>query len=160
MDLMDQIHEVAHSYPGGVEALAARMDRKPDTLRKKVLPTNDTHDLTVKELRTIVDYVDTDKIAMAFAHERGLMCIKKPDFHGLSDQAILDLFLKLQKEQGDWAKEISKAMESGDIDWCEMQKIQKEYNEFIVVAAEIMSRLQVYMATSEENRFRKLQAAK
>jgi len=152
---MDQIHEAAHSYPGGVEALAARMDRKPDTLRKKVLPTNDTHDLTVKELRTIVDYVDTDKIAIAFANERGLMCIEKPNFEGLSDQAILDLFLKLQKEQGDWAKEISKAMESGDIDWHEMEKIQKEYSEFVVAGAEIMSRLQAYMATSEEDRFRR-----
>ena len=160
MNLMDQIHEVAHSYPGGVEALAARMDKKADTLRKKVLPTNDTHDLTVKELRTIIDYVDTDKIAQAFANERGLICIKKPDFEGLSDQALLDLFLKLQKEQGDWAKEIRKSMESGDIDWGEMQRIQKEYNEFIVVAAEIMNRLQAFMATSEENRFRKLQAVK
>jgi len=160
MDLLDQIHEVAHSYPGGVEALAARMGRKPDTLRKKVLPTNDTHDLTVKELRTIVDYVDTDKIAIAFAHERGKICIEKPDFTGLSDAAILDLFLKLQKEQGDWAREISKSMESGDIDWGEMQKIQKEYNEYIAVGAEIMSRLQAFMATSEEHSFKKLQAVK
>ncbi len=160
MDLMDEIHKAAHSYPGGVEALARRMDKLPDTLRKKVLPTNSTHDLTVKELRTIVDFVDTDKIAQAFANDRGLMCIEKPDFEGLSDSAILDLFLKLQKEQGEWANKISESLVDGKITWNELEEIQKEYNEFVVAGAEIMSRLQAYMATSEEDRCRKLKAVK
>jgi hypothetical protein len=86
MNTIDVIHDVAHSYPGGVEALAARMGKSGDTLRKKVLPTNDTHQLTVKELRKIVDYCDTDRVAQAFADDRGLMCIKKPDFEALSDK--------------------------------------------------------------------------
>lgn len=152
MDIIDVIHEVAHEYPGGVVALAARMDRSADTLRKKVLPTNDTHDLTVKELRKIVAYCDTDKIAKAFAEDRGLMCIKKPDFEALSDKEILDLFLDLQAQQGEWAREISKAMSSGDIDFDEMTRIRKEYDEFVVAAAEVMSRLQCFMAVSEERK--------
>lgn len=152
MDLMDQIHEIAHGYPGGVEALAARMGKNPGTMRKKLLPNEDTHDLTVKELRKIVDYCDTDRIAQAFADERGLMCIKKPDFESLSDKEILDLFLDLQAKQGEWAREISKSMENGDIDWNELVAIRKEYDEFITAAAEVMNRLECFMALSEETK--------
>lgn len=149
---MDQIHEIAHGYPGGVEALAARMGKNPGTMRKKLLPNEDTHDLTVKELRKIVDYCDTDRIAQAFADERGLMCIKKPDFESLSDKEILDLFLDLQAKQGEWAREISKSMENGDINWNELVAIRKEYDEFITAAAEVMNRLQSFMAVSEERK--------
>lgn len=152
MNTIDVIHDVAHSYPGGVEALAARMGKSGDTLRKKVLPTNDTHELTVKELRKIVDYCDTDRVAQAFADDRGLMCIKKPDFEALSDKEILDLFLDLAAQQGEWAREISKAMSNGEIDWDELVKIRKEYDEFITASAEVMNRLECFMAVSEETK--------
>lgn len=152
MDLMDEIHEIAHGYPGGVEALAARMGKNPGTMRKKLLPNEDTHDLTVKELRKIVDYCDTDKIAQAFAADRGLICIKMPEFDQLSDKEILDLFLDLQAKQGEWAREISKAMQNGEIDWDELMSIRKEYEKFITAAAEVMNRLQSFMAVSEEHK--------
>lgn len=151
-DLIDIIHDVAHDYPGGVVALAARMGKSADTLRKKVLPSNDTHELTVKELRKIVDYCDTNRIAQAFAADRSLVCISMPDFGALSDKEILDLFLDLQAQQGEWAHEISKAMENGEIDWDELVSIRKEYNEFIAAAAEVMNRLECFMAVSEERK--------
>lgn len=153
MDLFDTIHEVAHSYPGGVEALALRMGKNPGTLRKKLLPNVDTHELTVQELRTMVAFTDTDKIAQAFAADRGLMCISMPDFDGLSDTEILDLFLDLQAQQGNWANEIRKAMSNGEIDFDEMAGIRKEYNEFIVAAAKVMNRLECFMAVSEEIKY-------
>lgn len=98
MDMFDTIHEIAHGYPGGIEALALRMGKNPGTLRKKLLPNVDTHELTVKELRTMVDFTDTDRIAQSFAADRGLMCISMPDFEALSDKEILDLFLDLQAQ--------------------------------------------------------------
>lgn len=156
MDLHDVIHEVAHSYPGGVEALAHRMGKNPGTLRKKLLITQESHELTVKELRTIVDYTDTDRIAQAFAADRGLMCISMPDYESLSDKEILDLFLDLQAQQGKWARAISKAMENGEIDWDEFAVIQDEYNKFVVAGAEVMNRLRSFMAVPEETNSRKV----
>ncbi|MBA3756505.1 MAG: hypothetical protein H0X02_09865 [Nitrosomonas sp.] len=152
MDLFDIIHEEAHAYPGGVEALARRMGRNPGTLRKKLLPNKDTHDLTVKELRQMVAYCKTDRVARGFADDRELMCISKPNYSGLSDQAILDLFLRLQREQGEWAEEIREAIHNGEVDWDELMRIRKEFNGFIVAASEIMSRLESYMGVSEEKR--------
>ncbi|SNX59747.1 hypothetical protein SAMN06296273_1182 [Nitrosomonas ureae] len=152
MNTLDVIHDVAHGYPGGVEALAARMGKSADTLRKKVLPTNDTHDLTVKELRKIEDYCNTDRIADAFANDRGLMCIKKPDFENISDKAFMDLFLDIQKKQGQWASVISESMESGDIDWDEFLRIKEQAYKYIAAILEATARLGSSMALSEENK--------
>jgi uncharacterized membrane protein YheB (UPF0754 family) len=153
MDTIDVIHEVAHGYPGGVEALADRMRKCGDTLRKKVLPTNNTHELTVKELRLIVDYCNTDKIAEAFANDCGLMCIKKPDFENVSDKAFMDLFLDIQKKQGEWAREISESMESGDIDYDEFLRIKDQAYKYIAAILEATGRLGSSMALSEVNKF-------
>lgn len=73
MDMFDTIHEVAHEYPGGVEALAARMGKNAGTMRKKLLPNETSHELTVKELRQIVAFSNTDRIAQSFAEDRGLL---------------------------------------------------------------------------------------
>lgn len=152
MEMMDTIHDVAKTYPGGIEALAHRMGKNSGTLRKKLLPNVDTHELTVNELRTIVDFADTDRIAQAFAADRGLMCVSMPDFDALSDKEILDLFLDLQAQQGKWAREISKAMENGEIDWCEFQSIQNEYLRYVVAGAEVMARLRAFMGKTEETK--------
>jgi len=81
-----------------------------------------------------------------------LMCIKKPNFEGLSDKEILDLFLDLQAKQGEWARSISKALDHGAISWDELRSIKSEYNRFIVAAAEVMSRIECYMAVTEERK--------
>ena len=112
----------------------------------------DTHHVYAHELDLIATIADTDEIAKYFADQRGLMCIKKPDFEGISDKAILELFLELQSQQGEWSAEIKRAMDSGDIDWNEMARIRKEYNEFITASAEVMNRLECFMAVSEETK--------
>lgn len=131
------------------------MGKNSGTLRKKLLQNVDTHELTVKELRTLVDFADTDKIAQSFAADRGLMCISMPDYDGLSDKEILDLHLELLAQQGEWAREISKAMSNGEIDWDELVSIRKEYTEFITAAAEVMNRLESFMGKTEETRARR-----
>lgn len=78
-----------------------------------------------------------------------------PDYDGLSDKALLDLFLDLQAKQGQWSREIAKAMENGEIDWDELAVIQGEYNKFVVAGAEVMNRLRSFMAVTEETNSRK-----
>jgi len=80
------------------------------------------------------------------------MCIKKPDFDGISDAALLDLFLTLQSQQGEWANEIKEAMSSGDVDFDQVVSIKKKHTQFLVASAEIMSRIECFMAASEERR--------
>ncbi len=158
MSIKTLIFRIAKDY--GIGRMAEDLGLNPSTFKNKVNIHMDSHNVYAQELELIADIADTDEVAKYFAEQRGLMCIKKPDFEGLSDSAILDLFLALQKEQGEWANKISESLVDGKITWNELEDIQKEYNEFVVAGAEIMSRLQAYMAVSEESTARKLQAVK
>lgn len=150
MSINNLIFRIAKEY--GITALGEELGINPNTFKNKVNPNLDTHNIYAHELDLIATIADTDEIAKYFADQRGLMCINKPDFGALSDKEILDLFLDLQAQQGEWAREISKAMENGEIDFDEMARIRKEYNEFIVAAAEVMNRLECFMAVSEERK--------
>jgi len=144
----------------GITKLGEELGINQNTFKNKINPNMDTHHIYPEEIDLIATIVNTDEIAQYFAEQRGLMCIKKPDFEGLSDSSILDLFLTLQKEQGAWAKRIGDALSDGEIYWDELHDIRKEYDAFILAAAEIMSRLEAYMGTSEQNKARKLVAGK
>lgn len=150
MSINNLIFRIAKDY--GITALGEAVGINQNTFKNKVNPNLDTHHVYAHELDLIATIADTDEIAKYFADQRGLMCIKKPDFDALSDKEILDLFLDLQAGQGEWAREISYAMASGDIDWDEMVRIHRKYNEFIAASAEVMSRLECFMAVSEETK--------
>lgn len=157
MNVLSTIYNLVHTFKGdegnGAEGVAKALGyNSTETFRKKVNPNIDTHNLNVRELITLIDFLDTDEVAKSFAEQRSLICIEKPIYEGFSDQAILDLFLKLQKEIGEMSAEVSKSLSDGSITWDEFQRIDKEYNDFITAAAEIMSRLRSYMAVSEENK--------
>lgn len=151
-DIKDLIYKVSHDY--GLRKMAAHLGRSYNVVKNKVDPNCVSHHTYAHEIDLIAAAADTNAFAEYFADQRGLMCVSKPDFEGVSDQAILELFLKLQKEQGDWSEKISDALSDGGVTWDELITIRKEYNDFTAVAAEIMSRLEVYMAATEERESR------
>ncbi|PSJ16902.1 phage regulatory CII family protein [Nitrosomonas supralitoralis] len=150
MSINNLVFRIAKKY--GVTALGESLGINTNTFKNKVNPNIDTHHVYAHELDLIATIADTDEIAQYFAEERGLMCIKKPNYEGLSDTAILSLHLKLSEKQGLWARSVSSAIENGSISWDELEEIKSGYNEFAVAAAEIMCRLECYMAVTEEKR--------
>jgi hypothetical protein len=54
MNLDIAIYEAAHSYPGGLGALAKAMEMKYDSLKHKVLPTYPTKHLSPTELTMLI----------------------------------------------------------------------------------------------------------
>ena len=138
----DTIYRVAHGYPGGIPALAARMGMNPGVLQNKVNPNCSTHKTSAEEAAVIADVTDADDIARAFAARRHMICVHLAQFDDISDQALLDLFLTLEKEQGNWSETIQKALADGTIYADEFAKIKKEFDEYCAAGAEVMSRLQ------------------
>lgn len=149
-NILDTIYRVAHNYPGGVNALAARMGQSKWVLQNKINPNCDTHFVRAEEAAQIADLADSDEIAKAYAARRGLICVHGPQYDGLSDQALLDLFLEMEKQKGEWAYECKQALEDGRIDAREFERIQKEYQEFVTASAEVMSRLESIVQASKK----------
>ena len=152
VDIRKLIHRISHAYAGGLRQLSSDMDINYNTLRSKANHAIETHYFSGEELALLADLSDTNEIAKFFADRRGLMCIQKPDYDGLSDAALLDLFLSIQKEQGEWASEISKALENGEIEEDEIRRIREAYEEFVVAGSEVMNRLETYAEASKQRK--------
>jgi hypothetical protein len=121
--------------------MAARMGVSKHVLQNKVNPNCTTHHTTDEELEEIQTFADTDEIAKEFAAQRRLICIPMPSYEGVSDSALLDLFLALEKEKGDWSQALQEALADGGIDPLEFEHIDEQFREYCAAGAEVMSRL-------------------
>lgn len=65
MSVADALYTAARRYPGGIEALAARMGKSPNVLRSKLKPDVDTHHLTLEETMQIIELLDVTVPAAA-----------------------------------------------------------------------------------------------
>ena len=150
MSIDNLIFRIAQRY--GITALGEDLGVKPNTFKNKVNPNLDTHHIYAHELDLIATIADTDEIAKYFAEQRGLMCIKKPDFDGLSDEAIYDLSLTVQERNGEYAKVVKILMSDGEIDFEESALIRKKYRELLAAQAEHQNKLDSFMAVCEETK--------
>ena len=76
LDVLDAAYHTAHSFPGGVPALAQRMGVASGTLAKKVGLNVDTHHLNLKEAVTMQEVTGDASILQAMAEALGYTCIR------------------------------------------------------------------------------------
>jgi len=151
MSIKDLAYRIAHRYPGGVPALAVRMNMSKHVLQNKVNTRCETHRLTAEELDMMTDFADTNETAQYFCAKRNMVAIHLPEFDSVSDRELLDLFLALDKAKGEWAQSVSKALADGMIDPGEFERIDREFREYCGAAAEVMSRLKFMVQERRHN---------
>jgi len=144
------IYRLALKYPGGMRQLAEDLGRNYNVLTNKLNPNVATHHVYIEELDVLVAFLDTDEVAKYFAAQRNMFCVKSPGFDGLSDGALLDLFISLESEKAQWLEKMKDALQDGNISTAEAGEIEREYGEFISAAAEMMARIRLYAQASEE----------
>lgn len=125
MCLRDTVYHLAHDYPGGVPALAARMGKNATVLMHKLNPNNDTHHLTAHELDAIDDLTATRSIADYFAHKHGCFLVEIQQFDGLKESALIDAFLSVSRSWGEHCAEFQAAISDGKIDEREFKRLKK-----------------------------------
>ncbi|MCF8156428.1 MAG: hypothetical protein K9K35_10520 [Rhodoferax sp.] len=76
LDVLDAAYHTAHSYPGGVPALAQRMKVNADTLMKKVSVNVESHHLTLKEAVSMQEVTGNVAVLQAMAHALGYVCVR------------------------------------------------------------------------------------
>lgn len=155
MSMKDIIYSEVHQYKGGCDAVALRMrgmgfpKMSGDTLQKKVSTTCDTHHLRVDEMEVLQEILDTDKFAIGLAKQRFMVCVPVAQFAGVSDQELLDLVFKSEQQRGEWAFACREALEDGRIDLRELERIEKEYLEYVAADAELIARLKSMVNPAE-----------
>ncbi|CAH1387045.1 phage regulatory CII family protein [Candidatus Nitrotoga sp. M5] len=131
-------------YPGGVEALAARLGMSAAVLRNKLSGGVSTHHLNYPEqVSGILDCLkeahvpDWDAPAHAFAYRHGFMLVKIPDASSTvtSDELAL-LICKMMSEVGDIARVIAQSLaDDQQVSSAEFNKIDVEVKEALTAIA-------------------------
>ncbi|MGY1490743.1 phage regulatory CII family protein [Methylobacillus pratensis] len=124
--LRDTVYHLAHDYPGGVPALAARMDKNPTVLMHKLNPNNTTHHLTAHELDALDDLTGTTRIAEYFAHKHGFLLVQAlvpGDEHELP---LMDHFMVVGEKLGNYCQEFREAYADREITKAEWKRIKRK----------------------------------
>ena len=142
MNVLDAAYHTAHDYPGGVPALSARMGVSRNVLQNKLNPAVEYHKLTLEEAMRLQVMTSDPRILHAMAAEMGYVCIQMPDFEGVSDMSLLDSFMSVMKELGEFSAEFRKDWEDGEIRPQELERLRKEFYEMQQAGLELMQRIE------------------
>lgn len=123
LDVLDAAYHTAHSYPGGVPALAQRMAVSQNTLAHKVSLNNATHHLTLREAVTMQEVTGDARILHAMAAALGYTCVSLR----LDGKATtLETVMQMAKEFGDVLASVNEAVHDGCVSINEMQECERQ----------------------------------
>lgn len=141
MNITDAAYAVAHDYPGGTESLAPRIDMSGAILRGKVNPNDASHKLWIMEAQRMQAITGDHRILHAMAEDLGYVCVKLP-ISDASDMELLDSFMSVLKELGDFSSEFQKDWSDGKIDDGEIKRLRKEFYEMQQAGSALMARIE------------------
>lgn len=154
MSIRDLAHRIAMRYPGGIAALAVRM--KPpqageslaahyiQVLRNKLNPNSTTHHLYIEELESQVDLADANlEVAEYFAQKANAVVISLPAMScDGSDMELLDGFLAIVRELGEFSAEFQKSWADGRITADEFARLSSEARDIQARVVAQLSRIE------------------
>ena len=130
MTIQHLAYRLAHSFNGGVVALAAVMGKSDKVLASKLNPNVDTHHLNIAELDMLADFTDSNlALAEYFAQKAHAVVVVLPTIPDESDMGLLDGYMAIMKEMGELASRFQTAYSDGDISQKEFEQIQTEVND-------------------------------
>lgn len=145
INVFDALYMAARKYPGGVEALAARLGIASSTLYGKLRPGIETHKLQAEEMIHILELcqdagvAEADLALGAFNWRFGRISIQLPK-GGKGHEELMAQLLMVMKSEGDLASEIQVALRDERINTREINTLEKR----IQVATEsLVSLLQI-----------------
>lgn len=140
MSATDAAYRLAHRYPGGVPALAARLGVSPNTLAHKLNPHCTTHHLYLSDAEALTALTGDPEIAQALAFACGHVCVPAPaalDAGGVLAERIA----ACGREFGDVMKATLDAIADGRVTQREPAEYDAQFHEFLAAAIGLRQKL-------------------
>lgn len=125
MNVDDAAYHVVHDYPGGAEALAARLGTSGAVLRNKVRSDYDRNKLSLGEAVAISDFANDDRILYAWAAHRGKVIADGRPTDAPNPGGLFACILGVAEGQGDMAKALREALADRVITPNELDEIER-----------------------------------
>lgn len=142
----DARYNLARAYPGGIEALAARMQMSSPVMRNKLAPGIHSHHINDEEDSLIIEYSvearvpDPYRALIAKNFRHGLIAFPMPSIDHMSDQDLTQLLCRVMKEVGEVMASASAALADGRITSQELDDLEKEIQEAMAAIVELRER--------------------
>jgi hypothetical protein len=142
MDAQDAFHNTVHSYPGGCEALAARMGVAAGVLRNKANPNADYHKPTLADVDRAMQLTGNVAVLHALARNVGHVCIPVETEAAASDVAILELVTQVWSASGEVGTEVHATLADGIVEQHEIERVKGAVYRVNRALADMVSRLE------------------
>ncbi|WP_026470332.1 phage regulatory CII family protein [Alkanindiges illinoisensis] len=115
-DIFLALQHIAQSY--GIRQIAEYLGTKPEGLRKKLNPNDDSHQVTLAEFLHISSITGKPDALLAIAAELGYVCIKAhkaTNETSMAQMCFLTMMLELGQSKGDLSGAIKSGMSDNRI---------------------------------------------
>jgi hypothetical protein len=145
MNLRDKLYHLAHDFPGGAAELERRLLLQPNYIQNGVNPNSaETHHLNVKTLEKMLDFIPNGNMEAAkfFAGKANATVIPIPSSMGhVGDMELLDGFMCVVRELGDFSGEFQKSWSDGRITPKEFELLKIQWHEMVAAGQIFMERV-------------------
>ena len=150
MNQHDALYKIARAYPGGLEALAAKMGVSVNVLRNKLAPGIESHYPSFEELSVIVEYCDQAGVKdahmplHALLSRHGMAAFVIPEPNQVSEDDLSQTVCRVMSRVGDVAEAVSTALLDGVITDAEADLIEREFQSALTVLGEWRARIRAH----------------
>lgn len=138
MSAKDAVYRLAHAYPGGIPALAARMGISPNTLQHKVNPHAEGHHTYIEDAEAMTVFSQDPQIAQALALACGHVCLPVA---AVGRGELASEIASVGKEFGDVMQATLKALEDGKVTQRELAEFDKQFSEHLSAVVRLRGEL-------------------
>lgn len=147
MNPQDALYATAREYPGGIEALAARMAMSATVLRNKLGRLTPTHHMTDEQFDLVLELCagagvpDAYRALRAKAWRHGHIAVPLPALDTKTGGELADLVMRVFKEGGDVAAAVQRAASDDELTAAEAASVEAEVEQAIAALAELKDRV-------------------
>lgn len=132
VDPSDALYNAARKYPGGIPALALRLQIPAGTLQKKLSPAVKTHVLGYEEAIAVIELLDEAVPAEADLAIGGLLwrlnrvALRLPAGGDVDSDALVARLMQVFSDEGVLAEHIREALADKRVNQRELARIEKD----------------------------------
>jgi hypothetical protein len=147
MNQHDALYKVARAYPGGLEALAQRLQISVNVLRNKLAPGIESHYPSFEELSLIIEHCHQAGVkdallplhALLSRHGMAAFLVPEPELTNTDD--LSQTVCRVMSQVGNVAEAVSNSLMDGVITASEADLIEKEFQGALTAMGEWRARI-------------------
>jgi len=147
MNQHDALYKVARAYPGGLEALAQKMDISANVLRNKLAPGIESHYPSFEEVSQIVELCCAAQVKdallplHAMLGRHGMAAFVVPEAENITTDDLSQTVCRVMSQVGSVAEVVSTALLDGIITHAEADLIEREFQGALTALGEWRARI-------------------